>query len=38
MGLFIARSLADGQGGRLWLESVAGLGSTFRLALPAATT
>jgi len=38
MGLFIARSLADAQGGRLWLESEAGHGSTFRLALPAAKT
>jgi len=36
IGLFIARSLAEAQQGRRWVESAPGAGSTFRLALPAA--
>jgi PAS domain S-box-containing protein len=35
MGLFIARSLVDAQGGRLWVTSSPGSGSTFHVALPA---
>ena len=36
IGLFIARSLAEAQGGRLDVESVEGEGSTFSLVLRAA--
>lgn len=35
IGLFIARSLVEAQGGRLSLESEPSLGSTFRFTLPA---
>ena len=38
MGLFIAKSLVDAQGGRLWVESAPGAGSTFRFTLPAGPT
>ena len=34
LGLFVARQLAEGLGGRLWLESTAGVGTTVLLALP----
>ena len=34
LGLAIARSLAERNGGRLWVTSQVGAGSTFRLALP----
>ena len=36
VGLFIARSLIEAQGGRLWFDSGSGPGSTFAFALPAA--
>jgi two-component system sensor histidine kinase KdpD len=35
LGLAIARGFADANGGRLWLESRAGQGASFVLALPA---
>lgn len=35
LGLALARSLVDAMGGKLWAESVPGLGSTFHLALMA---
>ena len=35
LGLAIARGFAEANGGRLWLESHAGQGATFTLALPA---
>jgi signal transduction histidine kinase/DNA-binding NarL/FixJ family response regulator len=34
LGLAIARGIAEAHGGRLWVESVVGTGSTFVLALP----
>ncbi len=34
LGLAIALGIADAHGGRLWVESAAGRGSTFVLALP----
>lgn len=34
LGMPIARSLAEAHGGRLWLESQVGKGSTFHVALP----
>jgi PAS domain S-box-containing protein len=34
MGLFIARSLVEAQGGRLWLEPTSEPGATFRFTLP----
>jgi PAS domain S-box-containing protein len=37
IGLYIARSLAEAQNGRLWVESVPGSGAAFRFALPLAT-
>jgi hypothetical protein len=36
LGLYIARSLADGQGGRVHVESELGRGSTFIFVLPKA--
>jgi len=36
LGLYIARSLADGQGGRIQVESKLGKGSTFTFVLPKA--
>jgi len=37
LGLHIARGLVDAHGGRLWVESVAGQGSTFAFTLPVAS-
>ncbi len=34
LGLFVARQLAEGLGGRLWVESQAGAGTTVMLRLP----
>jgi signal transduction histidine kinase len=36
LGMPISRSLAEAHGGRLWLESEAGKGATFFVALPVA--
>jgi two-component system, OmpR family, phosphate regulon sensor histidine kinase PhoR len=36
LGLSIARHVIEGHGGRIWVESVEGRGSTFSFALPAA--
>jgi two-component system phosphate regulon sensor histidine kinase PhoR len=37
LGLFITRSLVEANGGRIWLESKPGQGSTFHFSLPLAT-
>ena len=34
LGLYISRSIVQGHGGRIWVESKIGEGSTFRVALP----
>ncbi len=36
LGLSVAQSLVEAQGGRIWAESVVGQGSTFRFTLPLA--
>lgn len=36
LGLAISKALVEEQGGRMWLESAAGLGSTFSFSLPRA--
>ncbi len=38
IGLYIARTIVDQHGGRLWLESGPGAGSTFHVSLPLAQT
>jgi signal transduction histidine kinase len=36
LGLYIARSIVNAHGGRIWVESVPGNGATFRVRLPSA--
>ena len=38
LGLFIARLLVEAHGGRIWAESSAGRGTTFKIALPVAAS
>ena len=35
LGLYICRGIAESHGGRIWVESEIGAGSTFHVALPA---
>ncbi len=37
LGLSVAQSLVEAQGGRIWAESILGQGTTFRFTLPLAT-
>jgi signal transduction histidine kinase len=38
LGLYIARSIVNAHGGRIWVESTPGEGATFRIRLPLAPT
>ena len=38
LGLWIARAIAEGHGGRIWVDSVTGRGAAFRFTLPVADT
>jgi signal transduction histidine kinase len=38
LGLFLAKGIVEAHGGRLWVESVVGVGSVFYFTLPACAT
>jgi signal transduction histidine kinase len=34
LGLYISKAIVEAHGGRIWVESISGQGSTFTVALP----